>query len=327
MRIVRPILLFLGIVLVGILVYLIGGGPILDTLGQLTWWQFVIVCLPYALGMVADTLGWRFAFARDRAPFLRLFGARLAGEALNVTTAVGSVGGEAVKAWLVRQDVSYEESVPAVIIAKTTITCAQVLFLLLGIALAWTVLSVDSRILHGMFWMFVVEVIAVGGFIGVQVAGPVQRGGKLLACFGVVKDTSGVEKLDEALRSYYRHEWGRLSLSLGFHLLGWFLNAAETFVVLWALGIDASPLTAMVIEALGSAVRFATFFVPASLGTLEGAYTGAFVALGFSAGAGLAFSFARRARQAVWIVVGLIALVAMRWRATRAQDRLRSPAS
>lgn len=326
MRIVRPILLFLGIVLLGILVYLIGGGPILETLGQLTWWQFVIVCLPYALGMVADTLGWRFAFARDRAPFLHLFGARVAGEALNVITAVGSVGGEAVKAWLVRQDVSYEESVPAVIIAKTTITAAQVLFLLLGIVLAWTVLPVDSRILRGMFWMFVVEVIAVGGFIGVQVAGPVQRGGKLLAWFGVVKDPSGVGKLDEALHSYYRHEWGRLSLSVGFHLLGWFLNAAETFVVLWALGIDASPLTAMVIEALGSAVRFATFFVPASLGTLEGANTGAFVALGFSAGAGLAFSFARRARQAVWIVVGLIALVAMRWRATRAQDRPRSPA-
>lgn len=318
MRIVRSLLLFLGIVLLGILVYLIGGGPILETLWELTWWQFVIVCLPYALGMVADTLGWRFAFARDRAPFLRLLGARLAGEAINVITAVGSVGGEAVKAWLVRQDVSYEESVPSVIIAKTTITVAQVLFLVLGIALAWAVLSVDSRILRGMFWMLVVEVIAVGGFVGVQVAGLVQRGGKLLAWFGMVKDTSGAEKLDEALRSYYRHEWGRLSLSVGFHLLGWFLNAVEAFVVLWALGVNASPLTAMVIEALGSAVRFATFLVPASLGTLEGANTGAFVALGFSAGAGLAFSFARRARQAVWIVVGLIALFVMRWQVTRA---------
>lgn len=318
MRIVRPILLFLGIIVLGILVYRIGGGPILETLGQLTWWQFAIVCLPYALDMVADTLGWRFAFARDRAPFLRLLGARLAGEALNVITAVGSVGGEAVKAWLVRRDVSYEESVPSVIIAKTTITSAQALFLLLGIAVAWTTLSVNSQVLRGMLWLLIVEVVAVAGFIGVQVAGLVHRGGRLLAWFGVLKSTSGAEKLDEALRAYYRHEWWRLSLSVGFHLLGWLLGAVETFIMLWALGIGASPLTAIVIEALGSAVRFATFLVPASLGTLEGANAAAFGALGFGAGAGLAFSFVRRARQAVWIVMGIIVLIAMRSRATRA---------
>ena len=50
--------------------------------------------------MAVDTLGWRFAFPRDPAPFHRLYGARLAGEALNLVTALGSVGGEAVKAWL-----------------------------------------------------------------------------------------------------------------------------------------------------------------------------------------------------------------------------------
>ena len=46
-----------------------------------------------------------------------------------------SVGGEAVKAWLIRRDVAYEESVPSVVIAKTTLTIAQALFLLIGVAL------------------------------------------------------------------------------------------------------------------------------------------------------------------------------------------------
>ena len=45
--------------------------------------------------------------------------------------------GEAAKAWLVRRDVSYAESVPSVVIAKTTITIAQALFLLIGLVLAW----------------------------------------------------------------------------------------------------------------------------------------------------------------------------------------------
>jgi hypothetical protein len=37
------------------------------------------------------------AFAYDRVPFLRLIAARIAGEAVNVMTAVAPVGGDAIK--------------------------------------------------------------------------------------------------------------------------------------------------------------------------------------------------------------------------------------
>lgn len=313
MRFLKMLFLILGAVLVGVLVYRIGTRPVLETLAKLAWWQFIVVCLPYALIMAVDTLGWRFAFARDRAPFLPLYGARLAGEALNVVTALGSVGGEAVKTWLVRRHVSYEESIPATVIAKTTITMAQALFLLIGIAVAWSVLDVDSVVLRGMLWLLVVEVVAVGGFVGAQVFGLVARGGRLLRTFGVVKDTAYANTLDKALRSYYLTQWRRLALSVGFHLLGWLLGAVEAFIMLWALDVDARLLTATVIEALGSGVRFATFLVPASLGALEGANAAAFQALGFGAGVGLAFSFVRRARQIVWVVLGLAVMGVMRW--------------
>ena len=78
------------------------------------------------------------------------------------------------------------------------------------------------------------------------------------------------------------------------------------------LGVTTSVTTASVIEALGSGVRFASFMVPASLGAFEGANAAAFGALGFGAAAGLAFSVVRRARQAVWVVVGLVVLLGMR---------------
>ena len=313
MRTLKTVFLILGAVLVGVLVYRIGTAPVLETLGKLAWWQFLVVCLPYAFIMAVDTLGWRFAFTRDRAPFLPLYGARLAGEALNLVTALGSVGGEAVKAWLVRRHVTYEESIPATVIAKTTITVAQAVFLLIGIVLAWSVLDVDSVVLRGMLWILLVEVFAVGGFVGAQVFGLVARGGRLLKTFGVVKDTSYATTLDKALRGYYFTQWRRLGLSVGFHLVGWLLGAVEAFIMLWALGVDASLLTATVIEALGSGVRFATFLVPGSLGAVEGANAAAFEALGFGASVGLAFSFVRRARQIVWVVIGLAVMGLMRW--------------
>jgi uncharacterized membrane protein YbhN (UPF0104 family) len=313
MRAVKTLFLVLGVGLLGFLVYRVGAQPILETLRRLTWWQFGLVCVPYGVSAAADTLGWRFAFARDRAPFWRLYLARLAGEALNVAAAVGPLAGEAAKAWLVRRDVTYEESVPSVIIAKTTITMGQALFLLIGLVLAWITLPLGSEILRGMMWLLAVEILAVGGFVAAQVLGLVARAGRLLKLFGVIDDTAKAEALDRALRDYYTRQWRRFGLSLGFHLLGWLLAPLETVVILWALGVNASILTAIVIETLGSAIRFATFLVPASLGPFEAANAAAFAALGFGAGAGLAFSFMRRARQVVWIVIGMVVLMAMRW--------------
>jgi uncharacterized membrane protein YbhN (UPF0104 family) len=314
MRILKRLLLVLGLLLVVVLLYRIGREPVVEALRRLTWWEFALVCLPYALMMVVDTLGWRYAFLRDGAPFGRLYAARVVGEAVNLVTAMGQVGGEAVKVWLVRRDVSYAESVPSVIIAKTTITIAQVVFLAIGIVVAWAALDPGPWILEAMLWLLLVEVVAVGAFFGVQVSGLVARGGRLLRLLGAGE--AHATSLDRALRTYYRREWRRFGLSVGFHLAGWLLAALEALVMLWALGIDVDLLVAIVIEAMGSGVRFATFLVPASLGALEGANAAAFDALRLGAGAGLAFSLLRRARQAVWVLVGMGWFVALRssWR-------------
>ena len=319
MRLVKVGLSIVGLAVIAWSIHHIGWAPVLEALARLTWWQVVLVCLPYAAIMAVDTLGWRFAFPGDAAPFCRLFGARLAGEALNLVTAVGSVGGEAVKAWLIRRDVAYAESVPSVVIAKTTITIAQALFLLIGVALAWTMPATDSRVITAMLWLLVVEVAAVAGFVAVQVVGVVGRAGRLLEWFGVVRRDDYAQQLDAALRDYYRRDWRRLSLSTGFHLGGWLLGAVEAYLILFFLGISADLVTATVIEALGAGVRFATFLIPASLGAFESANAAAFEAMGLGAGAGLAFSFVRRARQIGWIGFGLLVLVSMGWLAKRAE--------
>jgi glycosyltransferase 2 family protein len=318
MRPIKLVLLILGMAVVAVSVHRIGWAPVLGALERLTWWQLVLVCLPYAAIMVIDTLGWRFAFPRDPAPFRRLLGARLAGEALNLVTAVGSVGGEPVKTWLIRRDVGYAESVPSVVIAKTTLTIAQALFLLIGVTLAWTMLAIDSRVIGAMLWLLVVEVAAIAGFVAVQIVGVVGRAGRLLEWVGVVTRDDYARRLDSALRDYYRRDWRRLSLSTAFHLGGWLLGAGEAYLILRFLQIPADLVTATVIEALGAGVRFATFLVPASLGAFEGANAAAFEAIGLGAGAGLAFSFVRRARQIGWIGVGLLVLVSMGWLAKRA---------
>src|SRR5262245_63292396 len=324
MRWLRPGLFVAGVVLVGYLVMQIGSGPIVETLSRLAWWQFALLCLPYASIMAIDTLGWRYAFARDGAPFLTLLGARIAGDALNLVTAVASVGGEAVKAWLVRDHVTYEESVPSLVVAKTTSAIGQILFLLFGVAFAELALDLDARVVRSMLWLLAIEALAVGGFILVQCTGLIARAGRLARLLGVRGGPGYAKRLDDSLGDFYRRQWRRWLASTGFHFVGWLLGGIEVFLMRHVLEVPLSLPTAVVIEAFGAGVRFASFLVPANIGAVEGANAAAFAALGVGAGAGLAFSLVRRARQAVWVALGLVILVAMRprgWMASAPRDR------
>lgn len=314
LRVFRLLLSLLGAALFVGLVVQIGPGQIMAQFRDLSWRLGILLFFPFCLVTAADTLGWRYAFRRDTVPYATLLGARLAGEAFNTTTPTASVGGEAVKAWLLRRWVPMSESLPSVIVAKTTITIAQALFLLLGLAVAGVVMPEDSALLYGMRWLLVLEVLAVGGFVLVQVMGALGGGGRILQRLGVMGEGAGAElgRVDQSLVSFYRLAPGRLVLSTAAHFLGWAFSAVEAYVILRAMGLPVSFLTAVVIEAFGTGVRFISFMIPAHLGALEGGHVATFAALGLGGPTGLTFSLVRRLREAAWTGIGFIVLSALR---------------
>jgi glycosyltransferase 2 family protein len=312
MRILKLLPLAGGLLAVVMLVRHFGLESLASALTRITWWQFALVCAVSGVTLVIDTLGWRYTLAGARPPFLRLLAARCAGQAVNVVTALGGLGGEAIKAWLIRRDISYEASVPSLILAKTAEVVGQALLLVTGILVAWATGIVGWSLIGPMCYLLIIEVIGVSGFIVAQVTGGVGRVGRLLAWAGVGR---GAHRIDGAVREFYRSHWRALLVSVGLHYVSWLVGTLEVLVILRSLHVIATAETAVVIEALGTGVRFATFFVPASLGTLEGAYAAAFTAFGWAASDGLAFSLVRRGRQAVWIGIGLAVLGAMgAWR-------------
>jgi glycosyltransferase 2 family protein len=308
MRILRILPLAGGLLALVLLIRHFGLASLTDALTRIAWWQFALICLIHGVCMVLDTLGWRYTLVADHPPFFRLLAARCAGQAVNVVTALGGVGGEAIKAWLLRRDIPYEASVPSLILAKTAEVVGQALLLVTGILVAWATGVVGWSLLGPMCYLLIVEVIAVAGFILAQVTGGVGRVGRLLAWMGAGR---GARRVDGAVRGFYRSHWRSLLVSVGCHFASWLVGTLEVLLILRTLHVGASVTTAIVIEALGTGVRFATFFVPASLGTLEGANAAAFTALGWAASDGLAFSLVRRGRQAVWIGIGLAVLGAM----------------
>jgi uncharacterized protein (TIRG00374 family) len=306
-------------VLLAVLVVQNDPAAILASIVRLSWRLAIVLCFPVALVMVFDTLGWRFAFLRDGVAFRTLLSVRLAGEAFNVVTPTAALGGEAVKAWLLRGAVPLEASVPSVIVAKTTITIAQGVFLLVGVALAWSTTLPDSPVLHGMFWLLAIETVALAGFVIAQTRGMLAWGGRLVAQLGMDHaHTDALGRIDDGLARFYRTARRRLALSIAFHFVAWLLGAVETWLILRFLGIEVSLTTATVIEAFGTAIRFATFVIPASLGVLEGGFVATFAALGLGATPAISFSLVRRIREAVWVGLGLVAFALARSRAQSA---------
>ena len=296
MKVLRAVLLLVGLGLLVLLVIENDPAAIMDSVRRLSWRILVILVFPMSLVMALDALGWRYAFLRDRVPFGPLLATRLAGEAFNIVTPTAALGGEVVKAWLLRDRVPLEESVPSVIIAKTTITIAQGIFLLLGVALAVATLA-GSRLLLAMEWLVALEVIALALFIVMQTRGLVGWSARLLDRLGIrrMSGSSTAARVDAALADFYRREPRRLALS-----------------ILWLLGIPVSWTTATVIEAFGTGIRFATFLIPGSLGAQEGGYVVTFVALGLRGADGVTFGLVRRFRELVWVGIGLLLFAAMR---------------
>ena len=110
-----------GTLLLGLVVYYAGLGQILARLQELGW-RAPLVLVPYLIVNILDTTGWRRTLppeAAKRVPFRSLYLVRMAGEAVNSLTPAAAIGGEPVKAHLLRAfGVAAPDSVASVEIGR-----------------------------------------------------------------------------------------------------------------------------------------------------------------------------------------------------------------
>ena len=309
----------LGVALLAALVAQNDPAAVLTSITDLSWRLGIVVLFPAVLVALFDTFGWRYAFLSGAVPFGPLAASRLAGEAFNMATPTAAVGGEAVKAWLLRGHAPLDATLASVIVAKTTITLGQGLYFLLGVVVAWRTGLTGSALLYGMLWLLGIEAVALGLFVLVQTRGMLGWTLRLVERLGVrpPRGQATLGRVDDALGQFYRTAPGRLGLSIGFHFIAWLMGSDETWLILKFLGSEVSLATATVIEAFGTAIKVATFLVPASLGVLEGGFLATFATLGLSSTTAISFSLVKRLREAVWVAIGLIAFAVMRPREPR----------
>jgi glycosyltransferase 2 family protein len=306
----RPIFVLAGTAVVGYLILRIGPAVIWNLFRDLSWRLVLILVFPACVAVVLDALAWRFTFLSPPRSFGRLVGVRLAGDAVNRITPTASVGGDLVKALLLRPGVPLWDAMASIVADKTTSVTAQVLLLVAGLLVALLVVPVSATVLTVMGVAAIVEALCVAGFVAVQLRSVVGRGGRLLARLRIPvspERQAAFDGTDRALRRLYSEHGLGLLTSTVCHFAGAALGALELYLFVRFLDVPISVSSAFAIAALGTAVKFFSFMVPASLGALEGGNVAIFSAFGLGPAAGLTYTLGRRLREIVWVAAGLLA--------------------
>lgn len=115
-----------------------------------------------------------------------------------------------------------------------------------------------------------------------------------------------LDGLHEAVQAMYRNPRAVI-VSFNWHLLSWLLGAGEVWLILYLIGSPVTLAEALVLESLGQAVRSAAFLVPGALGVQEGGFLLLGALYGLGPEVGLALSLAKRVRELLLGLPGLLA--------------------
>jgi uncharacterized membrane protein YbhN (UPF0104 family) len=120
-----------------------------------------------------------------------------------------------------------------------------------------------------------------------------------------------IEGIERRIADFYRDHRGALAVSISAACVAWVLGAVELWIVLHALDVPIGFGEAWIVEAFVQSVRAASFFLPAGLGAQEAATWLMLDWMLAAPTAGVAAAIIRRARELIWIALGLTVGVAV----------------
>lgn len=288
---------------------------VLATLGA-AGWGLVLVAAFHLVPLVLDAGAIRVLFA-PTAGGTTLRDAiltRWAGESANSFLPAGQIGGPVLMArHLAYRGMPMKDAAAVITISTTLGTVAQIMFALMGVAL------LGAQAGHFSQGALRMSALVASAFLAVQIGGfyLLQRRGffskliRLATRFAGKRDWSGwvsrAEAIDLSIQGIYSRG-GHVAASFVLSLLGWLVGAGEVYLILLFIGHPTSWLVALLLESLGQAIRGAAFAVPGALGVQEGGYLLLAPLAGLPPDAALALSLAKRAREILLGLPGLLYL-------------------
>jgi putative membrane protein len=279
-------------------------------------WGLLLVALFHLLPLALDAAAICVLFEQglSRSPLRDALLARWVGESANSLMPAGQIGGPVLMArHLAQRGMRVEQAAAAITVSTTLQTFAQIGFALLGVVVLG---AQTTGVSSGAFRS---AALIASAFLAIQVAGfyLIQRRGLFSKLMGAVRRFSRkrdwsqwiaqAHAIDLGVQAMYRRN-GPVMASFSLSLVGWIVGTGEVFLIARLLGTPVGWHDAFVLESLGQAIRGAGFAIPGALGVQEGGYLLLAPLAGLSPEAGLALSLAKRARELLLGLPGLLYL-------------------
>lgn len=275
---------------------------------------FLAILLLYSLITWVDTLSWKYNFTPDITSEFsneKLWIVRTIGDAYNTITPLGTMGGEPVKAYLLKEhcDISLKQTLSSLILSRTTFLAALILFCVPGIFFILNSTDIPADFKTVSLLGLVSFSLMIFLFFLFQITGTLGNISKWFASKtnkpGFQSFLGKLVELDKLFSVYYRNYPQRIFISIFYALMGWIIGLGEVYLIFYFLGFSPSFIDIWIIEAMGQLVKAGSFFIPLSIGALEGGLILIFSSLGYPPSLGLAASLVGRIKQLTWVTLGL----------------------
>ena len=288
-------------------------------------WGLPLVALLHLVPLALDAASIRMMFdtTQVRATLRDAILARWVGESANSFLPAGPIGGPVVMVrYFLRHPrgrfgaqrcMSMRDAAAGVTVSTTLQTLAQIVFAMIGIALlgAHASQGAEHSVRTALLIASSVLVVCLVGFYLMQRRGLFGGVMRAIARFGGKRDLSQVMSQADAIDSSVHDAYGRtgrVAASFCLSLVGWLIGTAEAYVILQLLRFPVRWTDALMLESLGQAIRAAGFAIPGSLGVQEGGYLLLAPLVGLRPETALALSLAKRSREVLLGVPGLLYL-------------------
>lgn len=309
-RLIGYFLGFAGAALLTVLIVREGATRVAAALAAASWAVPVVAAVNIPR-VFSDGAAWSALVPRpDRPRFLTAVWIRWVGGSVNDLLPSARLGGDILTARLATIRGGLPPTLAAgVAIVNMTISVTMRILFTIGVLL---LIAGVTGLGHLYLPTFLAGLIALIAVLGFYLA---QRFGFFRLINGVISRVRNLSKWSLLIQSganfddTVRRLYSRLPALLMCALLwigSWLVGCVETWVALFALGVQTSFIVALIVETAGQSVRSVFFIVPAGLGIFEGSMVVVCSLFGISGDVALALSLIRRAREALFSGPGLI---------------------
>jgi uncharacterized membrane protein YbhN (UPF0104 family) len=308
------ILTVVGVLLLVYLVDRIGLRTLGTTIVQFGPW-YLLTCFIGGSGLLCQASAWWLIMSTffQRVALLELFRVKIISDGFNLILPSASLGGDAMRAFLIKERVPLSVGVPGVLFDKTIEFIASIVFLGSGLLLGLLSLRLPVALVVPAVVSLAITTLGIALLVVVQKRGLTRSLLRLSAPLPAARRwvrnrESKFLAMDESLGFLYTRTNYRALLPVAVHVLARCVGVLEIMVVLAVLNAPVSYIQALFIATIVTSANTAFFLFPGQWGVTESVHVLVLQSMGYPAAIGLSLGLIRRIRKLMFVGLALVLL-------------------